>query len=313
MKMTKEIFKPDAQMKKSIYDIKVERLRQSVGTIAYIRDHVLKGKMNKNLYDFINADGSLDNLFGNSPELFSGAAMEDLNSTRLLFAGVALNEQHAAMEGMFDKIIDVFKRWIENYWDRNRVLWNALRRHDADYSGRPDIFGGSDKFDKMTVNTYPCFEWKTMVAAAKKLSGIVNKIPEKDLKGWFDSNAKDIADGLKEFGFGVNADNKTITSGNPAHHKTVNTCRGHRYMFTQISSDCKLAISLLGEERDNRLAADKIIKLYKKASEDDMKYLTFTRRFVELTKTVCFIVASNYCGILNMAVRKNGGSKTAQK
>lgn len=306
MKITKASFRADQFRRSNEMSLKIERTAQRINDLKTIRDYIKKGKMTEALYDFINADHSLDHLLAGLPRPNDKVSCEALQGMQLQFIDANIADAEKSLEGFFQKAIELFQKWFENYWDRNRKTYNNLRKMDATFSTSPDAFGTAETFEKMETTTYHGPEWNTMVDAAKALSKIIATIPENNLMEWVEKNKHQIGVHLKEFGLNVDEQNVTIVTGSPVHHRNRNTLRGHRYFFNQISSNCQKAISLLGEERDNRYAAKRVVVLLTKGKEEEGKYINFVKKLVMDTKMVSFIVARSYWMILAQAQRQLG-------
>ena len=310
MKITKSLFAKDSFEKSNELSLEGQRRLRTIEDLKLIRSKIIEGKMNKNLADFINKDGTLDLILQGLPTVAT-EGMDSLRDLQVAYLSSAIHQQEVALEGFFDSLIEWFKNWFENYWDQNRIKFNQCRKMKAMFGTNPGAFGSPDEFEKMQVTSFHGPEWSIMAGASKKLAAIVKTIPTSNLKDWVEKNRDGIASCLKEFGVSIE-NGTTLKVGNPVHTRSRNSCRGHRYMFNQIGSTLDLCIGLLGDERESRRLVDQVIGQMKKAPEEDRPYIQFIKSLVVQSKILAFNVVKSYYMIVHQAVATHASAANKQ-
>ena len=320
MNVTKALFNSNASEKVENLFLQASREQRRLKDLRMLRSRIERGTLTKELYDFLNQDGSLDAFFGRLPRPSSEPGMEEFNQVHLITVDTAIAASSAALESWYDKILKWFTDWFENWWDRNRRAYNNARLLEGKWKQDHGVFGKAEEFEGMEIVKLHGPEWKVMVNASLKISQEIKTCPSKGVGKWIESKKSSFSACLKEFGMNIAEEGEgankfyMLKVGNPTHVPSRNTCRGHRYLASEIGQNLSLVIQLLGEERATRKTIEDLKSTVKRGSEEDKRHLQFVLSLVTKSKAMALNIAMSYLTIISQAYTRfgNGAKKTDQ-
>ena len=173
--------------------VSCELRRRQIKDLKFIRDKIASGNMTPELYDFINADGSLEALLPTLPRPSKEAACESLNLLQLSALDEIIAKEELAVSKWFTIIWEALKSWFVEWTDRNSFYVRNIRYYHALQRNNQDgTFGDIGRYNSTAVLMYHTDDWKTMLDASKKLREI--KYPKKldEIPQWITKNTSSL-------------------------------------------------------------------------------------------------------------------------
>ena len=97
MKITKSLFAKDSFEKSNELSLEGQRRLRTIEDLKLIRSKIIEGKMNKNLADFINKDGTLDLILQGLPTVAT-EGMDSLRDLQVAYLSRAIYQQEVALD-----------------------------------------------------------------------------------------------------------------------------------------------------------------------------------------------------------------------
>lgn len=313
----KRPFSPPNSVKVNIWTQRYTQVSKRLKDLKNLRDTISQDRMSETLYDFINMDGSLDNLFHGLPRPIDGKACESLKLEQLGILDQEITASNEDLKTIFQKMWDAFKEWFMDWWDdcrRRRIELNKLR---AAYTSNPNQFGNAGSFGAIQGHIYTHGDWLKMVTAVRNMFTVLRSLPSdgSNLANWVRNNFNQIADNLTVFGQTVQMDpGPTIyKKGVPGFDISRITFSSGYWVFSQLPGDATQAINILYSDEEIRRLFGKIENNFKSIDPDDRYALEFVRDFVWCAMTDAFRVANALIKIFRMAATEAKKKSSGQQ
>ena len=283
-------------------DLEIDRLHHQRQGLIKLRKAITDGKLTQDLYDFLNMDGSLENLFIGLPPVMEGMACEALQEEQLKLLDAAIEGLGQQIKEAIAKMWNAFKEWFLDWWDLNRNTRIKLQKKLAAYKQNASEFGNPADFESVQATVYHKPYWSSMVAACQEMNRLFVKIPDKDLKKWVEANRPKMAACCAEFGQFIGPGLKVEEQGHPKYDVVQTTLGAARWRFQLLETDMNNAIQVLSDEIEYRKTFGAVEKLFKNADPEDKTYLSFIRQIVMRFKSNAFVTARGLDRVLVAAI-----------
>lgn len=305
MKTIKKPFAESACARMERVCTKYELAHRKYMDLKMIRDRIAKGQMSPQLYDFLNADKSLEHLLQGLPRPTEGVTCEALTMSQLKILDATIATEAVNLKELMKAVWMAFREWFLDFWERNRWEQRSLKVLAGKWKVNPGGFFGDDStFNGTTVLMFPYNAWEALVDGARSLNEVVKKLVAnpKDIKNWSESYITDVANGLKPFGRYCD-ENGIIRQGQPEYRRSESTCANLRWRFQEIGANLDKVINLLGEEIDLRRQFHAFEQMFLSASGTDRRPYLFARRVVFHTKECSLIPARTLKVMLHRVIK----------
>lgn len=275
--------------------------------LCLLRDKVSKGQLTPDLYDFINADKSLEHLFNDLPRPSAEVACEALTAGQLIILDATIADEALNLKELAAKMWESIRDWLMQWFDRNIYLRNELRYLKSRWSINGNIFGDSATFAGTQVLAYRHDAWEHLLKAAQDLNDIndtlVKSTPDNFANAIEEAKVK-LPTPLAEFGKHMD-ERYNIIQGQVKYLRENNTCGVLRWYFQSIGDYLEKSIQLLGNEIEHRRELNKLETLFKKSDVNDRHLLIIARSIVFNAKDTAMAVARSVKVMLNQVARSN--------
>ena len=282
--------------------LELDRLYEQRQGLIELRKTIVEGKFTEDLYNFLNMDGSMENLLIGLPPVVNGISCEALQEEQLKIID-------AAIEGLGQRIIDAinrmweaFKEWFLDWWDLNRNTRIKLQKKLAAYKQNASEFGDPADFESVQAVVYHKPYWLKMVAACQTMNGLFLQIPSKDLKKWIEAHRPQMAACCAEFGQFIGPGLKVEEQGHPKYDVVQTTLGAARWRFSLLETDMNDAIKVLSDEIEYRKTFGNLEKLFKNADPEEKIHLAFIRQIVMRFKSNALVTARGLDRVLRAAI-----------
>lgn len=281
--------------------------RRQIKDLKFIRDKIASGHMTPELYDFINADGSLEALLPTLPRPSKEAACESLNMLQLSALDDIIAKEELAVSKWFTIIWEALKSWFVEWTDRNRFYVRNIRYYHALQRNNQDgTFGDIGRFGSTAVLMYHIEDWKTMLDASKKLREI--KCPKKldELPQWITKNKPVIAENISVFGMYLDEQDK-FRYGTPKYIRQHSVCSSLGWLYQNLGRDIADVESALDDEISIRREFYELENLFIKHDANVKKdsNLLFVKSFIIASKGCSLILARSFNSFMTQIIRAN--------
>ena len=280
-----------------------ERFETTISDLQRIRKHITDGTMTRSLYDFINMDGSFDELLFGLPKPSDTVTCESLAYTQTQ----CIDE---AIEGIAEKwkvtktaMWEAIKEWFLDWFDVNRYIKYDLQRNEAAYQSNPSTFGNINTFGRIVIRAYHKPYWEDMIGACEKMNAILASMPAQldKLDGWIKANLVSIQTCLKPFGHSVVQPGPRLIHGNAVHDKVLTSLDSARWRFNLLGRDMQRCIKCLSDQIAGQKLFNTMERLFAASEVMDRLNLHFIRSLVMVSKANTFVVARGLKNVVNAA------------
>ena len=282
--------------------LELDRLCHQRKTLMDLRQTIIDGKLTEELYDFLNMDGSMENLLPGLPPVMDTVSCEALREEQVKMIDDAIEGLGAKIKEVILKMWEAFKEWFLDWWDLNRNTRIKLRSKLAAYKQNASMFGNPSDFESVQATVYHKPYWLKMVAACNTMNQLFVQIPSKDLGKWVESKRPQMAACCAEFGQFIGPGLKVEEQGHPKYDVVQTTLGAARWRFALLETDMNDAIKVLSDEIEYRKTFGALEKLFKNATADDRTYLAFVRQIVMRFKSNAFVTARGLDRVLRAAI-----------
>ena len=316
MSKIKEPFAESAYSKMMRSMTEYELAYKKYNDLLILKDRISKGQMSRDLYDFINADGSLEEMFINLPPPEDGVACESLRSEQLRLLDQIIATEEFKHKEALKKIWEAIAEWWMDWWDRVRKLrFLAIDLQTKFEVQTSTYFGDAITYASSNVLMYHHDNWVRMFTAARDIVNATRNMPTSldQIKVWIESSKSNISRNLSEFGFYLN-ENGSLCRGTVKHIRQENTCATLGWKFGNVHSELADVISLLGDEIQARRDFNKL----KSAFNADNgvisnRELLYVRDIIFTSRQTAYAVGRTYCVMLNQIIRQHASSYRLNK
>lgn len=282
--------------------------------LVALRDAAVKGGLTADLYDFINIDGSMENLLVGLPRPCDGMACEALTVAQIDYLNATITSAEEGLKEFLVRIWESFKDWLLDWFDLNRYELRNAQDLLATVHTKSGVFGNPASFDATEVYAYTYSQWKTMLAAASELNKVIDKLPEKpeDLKDWVLKIKIDVLNQLKIFGKWID-DRNVIHDGDPLYHRNTITCVSGLWKLNEVEKNLNSCINMLDNEIANRKMFTKLERAFTSSDPTDRNTYAFLRKLVTATKKSTLHVSKSFTYLLNRVIRCHSSMYTIPK
>lgn len=282
--------------------LELDRLYSQRQSLINLRKTIVDGNLTEDLYNFLNMDGSMENLLIGLPPVMGGISCEALQEEQLKIID-------SAIEGLGQKIMDAinrmweaFKEWFLDWWDLNRNTRIKLQKKLAAYKQNASEFGDPADFESVQAIVYHKPYWAKMVAACQTMNKLFLQIPNKELGKWVEAHRPQMAACCAEFGQFIGPGLKVEEQGHPKYDVVQTTLGAARWRFALLESDLNDAINVLSDEISYRKTFSNVEKAFKNADPDEKQYLAFIRQIVMRFKSNALVTARGLDRVLRAAI-----------
>ena len=284
-----------------------ELRRRQIKDLKFIRDKIASGNMTPELYDFINADGSLEALLPTLPRPSKEAACESLNLLQLSALDEIIAKEELAVSKWFTIIWEALKSWFTEWADRNSFYVRNIRYYHALQRNNQDgTFGDIGRYNSTAVLMYHNGDWKTMLEASKKLREI--KYPKKldEIPQWIAKNKPDIAASISAFGMYLDEHDK-FCYGTPTYIRQHSVCSSLGWLYQNLGDDINDIEGALEDEISIRREFYELENLFIKHDANVKKdnNLLFVKSFILASKSCSLILARTFNSFMTQVIRAN--------
>ena len=308
MRQIKEPFSESAysKMMRSVTEYELEYKKYQ--DLLVLRDRITKGQMSRELYDFINADGSLEEMFINLPPPEDGVACEALRIEQLRMLNQIIATEEFKLKEALKKVWDMIVEWWMDWWDRvRRLRFLAIDLQTKFEVQTSTYFGDRITYASSNVLMYHHDNWVRMFNAARDIVNATRNMPSdmEQIKLWMESSKSNIGRNLSEFGFFLN-ENGSVCRGTVKHIRQENTCATLGWKFDNVRQELDSVISLLGDEIQARRDFNKLKSAFNSekgvVTNRDLLYL---RDIIMTSRQTAYAVGRTYCVMLNQIIRQH--------
>ena len=281
--------------------LEFERVARAKRDLTLLKHFVDNGKMTRELYDFLNADGSLDSLFVGLPRPVTGIACESLTIEQSAAIDAALEDTNNGLIKLIKTMWDAFKEWFLDWWDVNREIRFRLQNLKTAFENDPYKFGSEIDFKGTVLNNYSYAQWSAMLKACEDFNDILNKMPSEasKLEEWFIGHLSEMNASFGEFGQAIvdKKDEQTgkhmylLARGNPKYDPADNTLENGRWKYTLLGTYAENVINVLNTDETNRRTFGRLESVFKSATYDSVEFVKMLRKIVMRNGANIFIVA----------------------
>ena len=278
-----------------------ERVSRAKRDLTLIKSFVDKGKMTRELYDFLNTDGSMDHLFIGLPKPITGVACESLAIEQTEVLDAAIESASGTLVNVIKSMWDAFKEWFLDWWDVNRDIRFKLQTLKTAFENDPYKFGNEIDFKNTVINNYSQVQWSAMLNACKDINAVLSSMPTEasNLEEWFKKNITTINNGFGEFGQAIidKKDEQTgkvmylLAKGNPKYDPTDNTLENGRWKYTNLGTYAENVINVLSTDEENRRIFGRLESVFKTATYESVDFVKTLRKIVMRNGANVFVVA----------------------
>jgi hypothetical protein len=278
-----------------------ERVSRAKRDLTLIKSFVDKGKMTRELYDFLNTDGSMDHLFIGLPKPITGVACESLAIEQNEVLDAAIESSSGTLVNVIKSMWDAFKEWFLDWWDVNRDIRFKLQNLKTAFENDPYKFGNEIDFKNTVINNYSQVQWSAMLNACKDINAVLSSMPTEasKLEEWFKKNITTINNGFGEFGQAIidKKDEQTgkvmylLAKGNPKYDPTDNTLESGRWKYTNLGTYAENVIGVLNTDEENRRTFGRLESVFKTATYESVDFVKTLRKIVMRNGANVFVVA----------------------
>lgn len=283
------------------YEIGCKRVKD----LKFLREQISKGLMGDKFYDFLNMDGSLENLLQGLPRPSAGVSCESLKVSQLALMDATIADESVKLGELFQALWQAIKEWFMDWWDRNRWEQKHLRTLLAQFrQSAPTYFGDDASFTSTIVYMYRHNDWYQMVEACRKLNDECRELPADaaHLKEWIESTRTAIPSALAEFGKYIN-EAGFIKQGQPKYVRQQDACGNLRWRFNEIGTYLNDAIELLGDEIAIRRQFNALEHLFLSSGEANRADVLFIRQVIFNSKENSLAVGRTLKLMLHRVIR----------
>ena len=308
MKKIKHPFAQSLYSKLEQAAVSCELRRRQIKDLKFIRDKIASGNMTPELYDFINADGSLEALLPTLPRPSKEAACESLSLLQLNALDEIIAKEELAVSKWFTIIWEALKSWFIEWTDRNSFYVRNIRYYHALQRNNQDgTFGDIGRYNSTAVLMYHTDDWKTMLDASKKLREI--KYPKKldEIPQWITKNKPVIAANISAFGMYLDEQDK-FRYGTPKYIRQHSVCSSLGWLYQNLGRDINDIESALEDEISIRREFYELENLFIKQDTTAKKdnNLLFVKSFIIASKSCSLILARTFNSFMTQVIRANG-------
>ena len=309
MKKMKQPFAESAYSKMMRGMTEYELEYKKYENLLMLRDRIEKGSMTRDLYDFINADGSLENMLVGLPPPVDGVACESLRMEQLRMINQIIATEEFNLKNALKAIWELISEAWLDWWDRSRrIRFLAIDLKEKFETNPTAYFGDRIVYSSTQVLMYHHDNWEKMCAAARELVNEVRtKLPTSidQVKPWITSAKPNLSRNLAEFGMYIN-ENGTICRGTIKHIRQENSCATLGWRYDNVVNELKSVIDLIGDEIQARRDYNRIKSTFNpKDGVVTRAELMFIKDVVMASKQTAYNVGRTYCVMLNTIIRKH--------
>lgn len=282
--------------------LECDRLYRAYRDLLYLKKVVRDGKMTRELYDFLNVDGSMDDLLIGLPKPITGVACEALNVEQIAMIDAAVEIQAADIKKFILSIWEAFKEWFLDWWNVNRDVRFNLQSMASRFEANPASFGYLDDFRRMSLVTYGRQDWEAMASSCEEVNKLLETLPEKaeDLRAWIDKNVDSMNGSIAEFGQSCvkttlkdGFEKYTLRIDNPIHSTVEMTMDAGRWVYSSMALYASRVHDILLDDGKCRRRFGRLESLFKTADATTASDLVFMRKFCERHAANVFVVANS--------------------
>ena len=283
-------------------ELEIDRLYNQRSGLLALRKAIVEGNFTESLYNFLNADGSMEELLIGLPPVVDGIACEALREEQLVIVDAAIEGLGQKIKDAIARMWEAFKEWFLDWWDLNRNTRIKLNAKLAAYKQNAAQFGNPADFETVQATVYHKPYWLKMVAACNMMNELFLQIPSKDLGKWVEANRPKMSTCCAEFGQFTGPGLKVEEQGHPKYDVVQTTLGAARWRFALLEQDMKDAIDVLSNEIEYRKTFSALEKLFKNADIEERNYLAFMRQIVMRFKSNAFTTARGLDRVLRAAI-----------
>jgi len=275
--------------------------------LKFLRDKIASGHLTPELYNFINTDKSLENLFLGLPRP-TDVACEALSASQLAILDATIADEALHMKEIMIKIWEAIKDWLMDWWDRNRWEKRNLDYLLGTWHNNPGAFGDGTTFAATNVMMYSYTDWYKMLNACRKLNQVCRTLASATSESMKDSVEKakvPASEPLKEFGKYID-EGGIIRQGVPNYTRRENTCANLRWKLFEVSSYINDAKSIMEEDIDIRRQFNELERKFKNADPTDRASVMFAKRLIFSSKENSLHIGRTLRIMLNKIIRDHG-------
>ena len=276
---------------------------RQVEDLKYLKDVTHQGKLTPALYDFINQDGSMDNMMTGLPRPVEGVSCEALVPSQEEYIDAMIATEEFVQRGLISRMWYAFANWLEEFFNRNAFVLRKIRRLKALFDANTyKYFGDVATFRTTVVTMYEHTDWDHMVHAASSLNNACKSIPSdtSKLDGWLSINKGIIDTHLSVFGKRLDESNNII-EGSVQFMVQNNTCETMGWQLGQMFNEFNTVIGAMESEIAARRSFNELKKLYS-ASDGDARTLSTIKKIVIASKKCSLFVGKRFVSFMNQVM-----------
>ena len=290
-------------------ELELDRLYNQRQGLIDLRQAIVDGKLTESLYNFLNMDGSMENLLIGLPPVMDNVACEALREEQLKVIDAAIEGLGQKIKDAIVRMWEAFKEWFLDWWDLNRNTRIKLRSKLAAYKQNASQFGNPADFESVQAVVYHKPYWLKMIAACQTMNKLFVQIPSKELGKWVEANRPSMAACCAEFGQFIGPGLKVEEQGHPKYDAVLTTLGAARWRFALLETDMNDAIKVLSDEIEYRKTFGAVEKLFKSATPDEKNYLAFVRQIIMRFKSNALVTARGLDRVLRAAAAAAKGKQ----
>lgn len=279
--------------------------------LVAIKERVDNNTLHSELYNFLNAHGSMENLFrGFPPPSEDGKySMEDMHGLQMECIDIAIEGLITDIKNALIALLRAFKNWVMDWIDTNRRMHFRLQRHLTRLNNNRMLYGNQAVFNKASGVVYHYKdEWRVMFDAASALTDEIKTVKSDNVGKWLLDHRKKLSENLAEFGYSL-TDAGCINNG-PKYVPMERTlgASGAGWSIDSLKTVITNTMTHLKTEESNRTEFNAVWKAFDKAIASnatmaDKTAMTRLVRVVKVTKECAALVARSVNDVCNIALR----------
>lgn len=291
-----------------------ELMAKQLDDVKFLRDRISKGQLTTELYDFINADGTMEKLLPCIPRPCDDMACESLSIAQLESLTETIGKMSAQLEGFLGTIWESTGEWLADWFDRSRKLRFAALDLRAKVTGQTyQYFGDHVEFAGASVLMYHKDQWVKMYNAARNIVNEVKRIPASAnfIQEWITSARNNISKDLEEFGMYIN-ENGSICKGALKYIRQENTCATLGWRLDHLAGYLDYVAALIGDEVAVRKDINNLKMTFMSNNgntEMDRRDMYFIRDAVVAAKKTSMAVGNTLVRMVNQVIQQHVAMK----
>ncbi len=298
-------FSPTNSVKMDKTSIALAKLGGTKKRLLDLRNRISEGKLTRELYSFIDMDGSLSNLLGSVSGVAATENVDDqsvrVSQLRVLDKYIADVDKRIAAHKT--TLLDTFRNWFSDWKELTNKIRTGLKADYERWMSDPSAFGSTESFNQLKMTVFRHSSWTDMINHLKELNLLINAIPSEDVDKWVNANHKDIIKHLTIFGNSPLVRQCITDRSSKLYSKVHTSMESGRWDLGYLCVDIEQALEVLGEPAiDNR-----VMHIVEEALDTDKCSLgcaLFLRDFIKTVKTHTLMTARSLKYLLNVARRE---------